>query len=109
MRTIVRAALVALAAALMAAVPAVVYAQPAVTARGAIIVDAETGSVIWEKNADEPLPPASTTKVMTAVLALQSHRLDEQFPVSVNAANTPPSKSTAPAGATPRCARITGS
>src|SRR5262245_16161465 len=92
MRTIVRAALVALAAALMAAVPEAAYAQPEVTARGAIVVDADTGSVIWEKNADEPLPPASTTKVMTAVLALQSHRLDEQFAVSVNAANTPPSK-----------------
>ena len=72
--------------------PAAVLAQPDVTARGAIIVDADTGAVIWEQNADEPLPPASTTKVMTAILALQSHRLDEQFPVSANAAATPPSK-----------------
>src|SRR5262245_2491951 len=75
-----------------AVLPAAVKAQPMVTARGAIIVDADTGSVIWELNADEPLPPASTTKVMTAVLALQSHRLDQQFMVSTNAASTPPSK-----------------
>lgn len=72
--------------------PAAVHAQPDVTARGAIIVDADTGAVIWEQNADDPLPPASTTKVMTAVLALQSHRLDQEFMVSSNAAATPPSK-----------------
>ncbi len=75
-----------------ALLPAAVHAVPEVTARGAIIVDADTGAVIWEQNADEPLPPASTTKVMTAVLALQSHRLDQEFMVSSNAAATPPSK-----------------
>jgi len=68
--------------------PSSVKAQPEVTARGAIIVDADTGAVIWEQNADQPLPPASTTKVMTAVLALQSHQLDERFTVSANAAAT---------------------
>jgi D-alanyl-D-alanine carboxypeptidase/cell division protein FtsN len=76
----------------VAFLPATVLAQPEVSARGAIIVDADTGAVIWERNADEPLPPASTTKVMTAILALQSHQLDEHFPVSENAALTPPSK-----------------
>jgi D-alanyl-D-alanine carboxypeptidase len=76
----------------VAMLPAAVLAQPDISARGAIIVDADTGAVIWERNADEPLPPASTTKVMTAILALQSHQLDEHFPVSANAAATPPSK-----------------
>src|SRR4029453_17625215 len=75
-----------------ALLPVAAHAQPEVTARGAIIVDADTGAVIWEMNADQPLPPASTTKVMTAVLALQSHRLDQEFVVSPNAAATPPSK-----------------
>src|SRR5262245_32001858 len=75
-----------------ALLPAAVHAQPYVTARGAIIVDADSGAVIWESNADEPLPPASTTKVMTAILALQSHQLDDHFSVSANAAATPPSK-----------------
>lgn len=68
--------------------PLALHAQPDVTARGAIIVDADSGAVIWEYDADRPLPPASTTKVMTAVLALQSHRLDQQFTVSANAAAT---------------------
>lgn len=88
MRKTWRAILVVVAALL----PAAAHAQPDVTARGAIIVDADTGVAIWEQNPDEPLPPASTTKVMTAVLALQSHRLDQEFPVSANAAATPPSK-----------------
>ena len=42
----------------VALVPAAIHAQPYVTARGAIIVDADSGAVIWETNADEPLPPA---------------------------------------------------
>ena len=48
---------------------------PRVTAKSAIVVDAHTGSVLWSQDPDEQLPPASTTKVMTAILALQSGRL----------------------------------
>src|SRR3989442_5125784 len=66
-------------------------AGPYITARAAIIMDAATGEVVWERNSTEPLPPASTAKVMTAVLALESGRLDESFPVSEYAARTPPS------------------
>src|SRR5678815_1341962 len=51
--------------------------EPRVTARAAIIVDAGTGEVLWERNADWQLPPASTTKVMTAILAIESRRLDD--------------------------------
>ena len=66
--------------------------DPYVTARAAIIVDAASGDTLWERNADAPLPPASTTKVMTAILALESGRLDDWFTVSSNAAETSPSK-----------------
>jgi D-alanyl-D-alanine carboxypeptidase (penicillin-binding protein 5/6) len=62
------------------------------TARAAILIDNESGEVIWEHNPDQPLPPASTTKVLTALIALQSGRLDESFPVSSVAAAAPPSK-----------------
>lgn len=62
------------------------------TARAAILIDNDSGEVLWEHNADQPLPPASTTKVLTALLALQSGRLQESFPVSTLAASTPPSK-----------------
>src|SRR5690349_10212454 len=64
---------------------------PSLTARAAIIMDAGTGEVLWERDSSEPLPPASTTKVMTAILALESGRLDESFRVSEYAAETPPS------------------
>jgi D-alanyl-D-alanine carboxypeptidase (penicillin-binding protein 5/6) len=64
---------------------------PSLTARAAIIVDAASGEVLFERNASDPLPPASTTKVMTAILALESGRLDETFRVSQYAAETPPS------------------
>src|SRR5215470_1946477 len=67
-------------------------AGPPLTARAAAIVDATTGEVIWERNGSTPLPPASTTKVLTAILALESGRLDESFRVSANAAETAPSK-----------------
>ncbi len=66
-------------------------AGPYITARAAVIMDAGTGEVVWERNSTEPLPPASTTKVMTAILALESGRLDESFRVSEYAAETPPS------------------
>lgn len=65
---------------------------PIVTAKAAILVDRKTGEVLWQNNPDVPLPPASTTKIVTAMLALQSGRLDESFPVSDEASQEPPSK-----------------
>lgn len=44
---------------------------PAVTAESAIVVDLQTGGIIYGKNIDDRQYPASTTKVMTAVLALE--------------------------------------
>lgn len=67
-------------------------AGPSVTARAAIIVDATTGETVWEKNPDLPLPPASTTKVLTAILAIESGRLDDQVTVGPEAARVAPSK-----------------
>jgi len=66
--------------------------MPRLTARAAIVMDAASGDVIWERNSDEPLPPASTTKVLTAILALESGRLDDRLTVSEFAADTAPSK-----------------
>jgi len=45
---------------------------PIISAEGAILIDAEDGSVIYEKNADKKLYPASTTKIMTALIALET-------------------------------------
>lgn len=41
-------------------------------ARAAVLMDANTGYVIFEKNADEQIPPASLTKIMTLYLAYQA-------------------------------------
>lgn len=45
--------------------------QPALVARSAILLEALTGTVLYEYHADEPIPPASLTKLMTVHLALQ--------------------------------------
>lgn len=50
---------------------------PAVQAASAIIMDASTGTVLYEKDADTPRYPASITKIMTTLLALENCNLDE--------------------------------
>jgi D-alanyl-D-alanine carboxypeptidase len=58
----------------------------------AIVMDAATGTTLWEQNADMALPPASTTKVLTSIIALESGRLSNSLAVSSYAASTAPSK-----------------
>ena len=56
--------------------------------RAAILMDAKTGQVLFEQNADEALPPASVTKVMTLLLvmeAIDSGKLALNDAVSVSA------------------------
>lgn len=49
-----------------------VYAEaPSVSAEGAILVDGSSGQTLFEKNAGKRLYPASTTKIMTALVALE--------------------------------------
>jgi len=70
---------------------------PQVNASSYLLMDARTGHVIMEHNADEPLPPASLTKIMTAYIAeveidSGSLRLDDQVYISERAWRTPGSK-----------------
>ena len=58
------------------------------TAKACILIEASTGRVIYEQNADEHMYPASTTKMMTAVLALENLSLHTDITVSPRAANT---------------------
>ncbi|WP_336776739.1 D-alanyl-D-alanine carboxypeptidase family protein [Paenibacillus sp. MMO-58] len=60
----------------------------------AILIDADTGQVVYEVNADEPRPPASMTKMMTEYIVLEQIKSkalnwDEMITVSEEAANTP--------------------
>ena len=51
-------------------------------ARAAIVIDADSGAVLYEHNAHVAIPPASLTKVVTGLLAIERGNLDE--PVRVN-------------------------
>jgi serine-type D-Ala-D-Ala carboxypeptidase (penicillin-binding protein 5/6) len=55
--------------------------MPPLGAEGAILVDGTTGTVLWGRNAHERLPIASTTKIMTAVLALEELRIEDEVVV----------------------------
>lgn len=61
---------------------------PNVTATSAIVIEASTGHVIYARNADAAMYPASTTKVMTLLLALERGGLDDIVEISGNASNT---------------------
>ena len=54
-----------------------VIAAPDISGQSAVLLDVFSGQVLFEKNKDEKLPPASTTKVLTAIMAIESGRLDE--------------------------------
>jgi D-alanyl-D-alanine carboxypeptidase (penicillin-binding protein 5/6) len=71
---------------------ATAFAQSAIdtTAQQAIVVDYETGAVLFEKNADEKMPTSSMSKVMTAYMVFDALKkgqisLDNQFLVSEKA------------------------
>lgn len=51
----------------------------------AIVLEQETGTVLYEKNADESFYPASITKIMTALLAVENCSLDEEVTFSEEA------------------------
>ena len=52
-----------------------------VKAKGALLADAATGQVLWTRDPTTPRPMASVTKVMTALLVLESGRLSEKIRV----------------------------
>ena len=56
-----------------------------VSATSAIVLEASTGRILYEKNAHEKMPMASTTKVMTALVALDYGNLSDIVTVSKNA------------------------
>jgi D-alanyl-D-alanine carboxypeptidase len=71
----------------------------------AIVVDADTGQVLHDENANEPRHPASLTKIMTLYLLFEqldsgALKLDTKLPVSAFAASQPPTKLHVRAGKT---------
>ena len=80
-----------LAAALMALIlifslaTPVIAEIPAISSQAAILIDPRTGSILFEQNAHERLSPASTTKIMTAILAIELGNLDDLVTVNESA------------------------
>ncbi len=58
-----------------------------INARSAIVIDYESGRILYEKYAYQKRPMASTTKIMTAIVALENGNLDDIVTVSRNAAS----------------------
>jgi len=60
-----------------------------IKARAAVIMDATSGKILFSKNPDLLLPPASTTKLMTAMLTLEQANLSNSVVISQNASHVP--------------------
>lgn len=58
---------------------------PEVTSGSAILIDNETNRVLYDKNANKRMFPASTTKIMTAILVLENCDLDETVTANYDA------------------------
>lgn len=67
---------------------AVAGEKPRLQAESAVLMDYKTGEILHEKNMHKRLPPASTTKIMTAIIALESGKLDDKVKISAKAAST---------------------
>lgn len=59
--------------------------NPEIKSEAAILADLKTGRIIYSKNADKALYPASTTKIMTGILALEYGNLSDTVTASVSA------------------------
>ena len=75
---------------LLVAAAAIIPRSPEIAATSYILLDAKTGHIIVEENADEALPPASLTKIMTAYIAVEeilsgNLRLDDEVHISEKA------------------------
>ncbi|MHB8127118.1 MAG: D-alanyl-D-alanine carboxypeptidase family protein [Desulfitobacteriaceae bacterium] len=60
--------------------------RPLISAEAAVLMDVTTGDILFDKQAFKRKPPASTTKIMTAILGLELGRPDEIVTVSSKAA-----------------------
>jgi serine-type D-Ala-D-Ala carboxypeptidase (penicillin-binding protein 5/6) len=72
------------------AAPAIIPAPPQLAASGYLLIDAKTGKVLVEHNADQRLPPASLTKIMTSFVAAKelsrsTISFDDEVDISVKA------------------------
>ncbi len=60
-------------------------AEGQISAKSAIVIEASSGEILWSKNSDMRLPMASTTKIMTALVALENSDMKKTVRVSPKA------------------------
>jgi len=65
--------------------PLVGQAQPEISGYSGVLIDQDSGRVLFEKRAHEKKPIASITKVMTAIIAIESGQMEEKASVSKRA------------------------
>ncbi|WEH09222.1 D-alanyl-D-alanine carboxypeptidase [Alicyclobacillus fastidiosus] len=65
---------------------------PSIVSQAAVVMDMNTGAIVYAKNPLAEHYPASITKIMTALLALKYGKLNDRLTASKNAVNQPPDK-----------------
>ncbi|WP_163969899.1 D-alanyl-D-alanine carboxypeptidase family protein [Oceanobacillus halotolerans] len=68
--------------------PIIGQAKPSVSAQNAILMEQNSGRILFEKNPHQQQPIASITKIMTAIVAIESGKWDEEVTVSERAVYT---------------------
>lgn len=69
----------------------ILYREPTINSEAGLLIEVNSGKILFDKNATKQMNPASTTKIMTAILALENCTLDEKAKVSKNAIALVPS------------------
>lgn len=62
--------------------------EPSISSKIALIYDRASGRILYEKNGDEQTPMASTTKIMTAIVAIENSNLDDTITIESTAEGT---------------------
>jgi serine-type D-Ala-D-Ala carboxypeptidase (penicillin-binding protein 5/6) len=60
-------------------------AELKIAAKAAVLMNAQTGKIIWAQNQDLPLPPASTAKILTALVVLDHSRTSDVLTIPAEA------------------------
>lgn len=66
-------------------------AEPQIQGKAAALIDSKSGEILFGKNENTPLPPASTTKIMTAILAVEKSKPSDIVTSGKNPSLIPPS------------------
>ncbi|MGC7846754.1 D-alanyl-D-alanine carboxypeptidase family protein [Desulforudis sp. 1088] len=68
--------------------PAYAASEPQINSEAALLVDIQTNQILYAKNPDKPMYPASTTKILTALIVLEKADLSKVVTVSKRASET---------------------